>query len=147
MENKSVHELNTILKGEHMAVDAYEKFIKGADNEDIRKELESFQLDHRQHIEQLSERIMELGGHPETGTGIAGVFSNAKLAIGTMNADSTDILRKAYDGEDQGIAAVEKINKCDMDDKSRILVDDILSQDHDHLKKMAHMLAFYEERQ
>lgn len=146
MENKSVNELNTVLKGEYMAVDSYERFIKAADDDNIRNEFKNIQQDHRQHIGQLSERIAVLGGHPENGTGIAGVFSNTKLAIQTMRADSEDILKKAYDGEDQGIAAVEEIIKGDLDDESRQLVDGILSQDHDHLKKMAHMIAFYEEK-
>ena len=59
----------------------------------------------------------------------------------TNGRSSVDILKRAYDGEDKGIAAVEEVISEDLDDTSLELVKNILSQDHDHLKSMLNLMS------
>lgn len=135
------NELNTLLKGEQMAVEAYEKFISAVDNEKIRESFQQIQINHKEHAGHLSERIQNLGGVPDSNTGISGVFSNMKLGMQTNGKSSYDVLMMAYDGEDKGIAAAEEIIRGDLDDTSLVLAKDILSHDHDHLKLMLKLMS------
>lgn len=139
-------ELNTVLKGEQMAVEAYEKFITAADNEKIRESFQQIQRNHKEHAGQLAKRIQELGDVPDYSTGIYGVFSNMKLEVETNGRSSVDILKRAYDGEDKGIAAAEEVVRGDLDDTSLELVKNVLSRDHDHLKSMLSLMSDGDER-
>jgi ferritin-like protein len=140
-KNTVASELKTLLKGEQMAVESYEKFIMAADNNKIKEGLQKIQMDHKEHSSILAKRIQELGDVPEYNTGIAGVFSGMKLGIETNDKTSSDILKMAYDGEDKGIAAAEEVVRGDLDNSSMELVKNILSQDHDHLKSMLELMS------
>lgn len=148
MQQNVVKELNAVLKGERMAVESYERFIRDTKDENLRREFESFQQDHIRHAGELAARITELGGRPEGDTGVAGSMADAYWGIReTLGIKQEDILKKAYDGEDKGIAKVEEIIKGDLDDHSHQLVQRLLEEDHRHLVRMAHMLADYENKQ
>jgi len=48
MDNDSViNELNTVLRGELMAVESYDLFISNTDDDKIRKLFEQFRTDHK----------------------------------------------------------------------------------------------------
>lgn len=144
-KDKIIKELNGILKGEQIAVGSYGRYIEDVKDKDVKDEFLKIQDDHKKHIEQLSQRIQALGGKPELNTGFLGFMAEAKMAIRSLGKNETiDILESAYDGEDKGIAMVEEIKKGDLDKESAEIVNNILSEDHDHLKKMAHMIANYE---
>lgn len=134
-------ELNAVLKGEQMAVESYEKFISEADNEKIRNGFQQIQNDHKEHAGLLAQRIQDLGAVPDYNTGITGVLANMKLNVETKGKSSADILKRAYDGEDKGIAAAEEVVRGDLDDTSLELVKNILSHDHDHLKSMLSLMS------
>ncbi len=140
-KTKGIKELNTVLKGEKMAVEAYEKFISATDNEKIRESFQQIQLNHKGNADQLAERIQNLGAVPDYSTGISGVLANIMLGLETNGKNSADILKRAYDGEDKGIAAVEEVIRGDLDDTSMTLVKDILSRDHGHLKSMLALMS------
>jgi len=138
----AVKELNALLKGELMAVDAYERFIQEVEDEKVRQEFRNFQEDHMRHADELAARIRALGGKPDYSTGFAGFMAGLKAMMeGIGGMDDIDILKKAYDGEDKGIAKAEEIVRGDLDEGSKNLVNDILSTDHEHLKTMASMIA------
>lgn len=142
MENKEIaNELNKLLKGEEMAVQAYEKFIEGADNEKIRSSLQQIQKNHKLNADKLAERIQDLGEAAEYSTGMPGLFSDMKLSMEMKGKSSDEILKQAYDGEDKGIAAAEKTIKEDLDDTSMNVIHDVLSCDHDHLKAMLSLMS------
>ncbi|NJD04525.1 MAG: DUF2383 domain-containing protein [Ruminiclostridium sp.] len=144
MDNNAINHLNTLLKGEQMAVESYEKFIRASEEGKIKSGLREIQHDHREHAAKLAERIQSIGGIPEYGTGITGVISQLRLTLETKNKnDSVEILKKAYDGEDKGIAMAEKIVKSELDEESKKLLDKVLSADHDHLKSMLSLLTEY----
>ncbi len=147
MEKGAVEELNTLLKGEQMAVEAFERFIENVDNDEVKTELQNMQKDHKNNSAKIAEKIQNLGGKVGGGTGIAGVMSNLKMKLdGIDNWNTLEILQKAYDGEDQGIAAAEKSLGANMDRDSAEIMEQVLSKDHDHLKKLAKMIEKYEEK-
>lgn len=137
MENTIVNELNGLLKGEHMAIEAYERYIKEVEDGNVREELLKIQTEHKSHAGTIAERIQSLGGRPDGNTGFAGFMANTKAAVQFMGKSSTiDILKQAYDGEYKGIAMAEELVKGDLDNDSANLVQRILSADQGHLKKM-----------
>lgn len=147
MDNTQVNELNALLKGEHMAIEAYERFIHDVEDGNLKKEFQEFQKDHKRHADDLAERIRQLGGHAELGTGLAGYIASTIITLENMrNNDAKYILKNAYDGEDKGIAKAEEIVKGDLDKKSRNLVNSILSEDHDHLRRMISLLEDIENK-
>ena len=144
MESNVINHLNTLFKGEQMAIESYEKFIRSSEDDKIKSSLREIQHDHREHAIKLAERIQSIGGKPDYGTGITGAISNLRLTLETRNKNgSVEILKRAYDGEDKGIAMAEKAIKSDLDEESKKLLDGILSDDHDHLKSMLSLLTEY----
>ena len=144
MNSHVVNELNTLFKGEQMAVEAYEKFIQSSEDKKIRSSFQEIQRDHKEHAAKLAERIQSMGGRTDYGTGITGEISNLRLTLEARNKNgSVEILKRAYDGEDKGIAIAEKVVKSDLDEESKKLLDGILSTDHDHLKSMLSLLTEY----
>lgn len=142
MENKKVaNELNKLLKGEEMAVQAYEKFIEGTDDQKIRETLQQIQKNHKKNANKIADRIQALGEAAEYSTGLPGLFSDMKLGMEMKGKSSDEILKQAYDGEDKGIAAAEKVIKQDLDETSMNVIHDVLSCDHDHLKTMLSLMS------
>lgn len=149
MDDNSIQkELNALLKGEQIAAESYEKFILALEDEGIKNEFQNIQRQHKQNAAQLAERIQNIGGKPDYNTGITGVIANARLTMETKSMKSSfDILKRAYDGEDKGIAAAEEVVSSNLDEESRKLVNNILSQDHKHLKSMLSLMSDYDYTQ
>ncbi len=139
MDEPNIKTLNELLKGEHMAIKGYESVLPYL-SESCRKEISSIIRDHKEHALEIADRITQLGGIPEESTGIAGAMSQMKLKAESMVRDEKSILTKLYDGEDQGIAAVEKVSEGDLDRTSMEMVRKILRTDHDHLKKLQQLI-------
>lgn len=136
--------LNTILQGEHMAIDIYHTYINNLNDSKLKEHLQEFQQDHKLHAIKLASRIQDLGGSPDESRGMAGFFAKTGAKLDTLtDVNPMDLLRKLYDGEDQGIARTEQIMRGVLDDSSLEIVEDIISEDHDHLKKMEKLLAEY----
>lgn len=146
MENTAVNELNAILKGEHMAIESYDKYIHAVEDDYVRNEFYKILDDHKKHANLLESRIKELGGEPKEKLGLVGIMANTKIAVQTMgDKKAIDLVKQAYDGEDKGIAMAEEIIKGDLDEKSTKLMNDILSKEHDHLRNMNNMIAELEK--
>ncbi|AUS95956.1 rubrerythrin family protein [Clostridium thermosuccinogenes] len=146
MDNPAITELNALLKGEEMAIHAYDRFINDVEDIDAKNQLKKFQSDHKKHSEILAKRIADLGGQPQHGTGTAGMMASVKGMMEELKGRSTaEILKDAYDGEDKGIAAAEEVVKGDLDSESSRIVNQILTEDHAHLREMAKLINKYEE--
>ncbi|WP_010239657.1 DUF2383 domain-containing protein [Clostridium arbusti] len=141
-KSTSISELNAILKGEYMAIDSYEKYIKNISDSIIKAELQKIQKEHKRHAIKLSERIQTLGGNPVSSVGITGkvveTMSNIK-DIGTK--DPVDYLKKAHHGEYMGIKIASKIIKGDLDKDSLNLVDSMLNEDRNHVDALSGMIT------
>jgi len=141
LENRTVETLNDLLKGEEMAVKSYAKFIQETTDESLKEKFREIQKDHNKHSELITERIIELGGTPKYGTGMAGVMADVKHAFESMGGRTNhDILKDAWHGEDQGVALAEKIADEKLDEKSLKIVHDILQVDHEHIKTLEKLL-------
>lgn len=141
MEKRTVDTLNNLLKGEEMAITSYSKFIHEASDDSLEKQFKEIQKDHNKHSELISERIIELGGTPKYGTGMAGIMSDVKYAFESVGGRTNhEILKDAWHGEDQGVALAEKIADGKLDEKSLKLVHDIIQVDHDHIKSLEKLL-------
>lgn len=143
MDKTCINELNALLKGEHMAIDGYEKYIQSTGEPNIKGELQKIQQDHKMHAIKISERIQSLGGRPVDGVGVMGrvaeTVSNIK-DIGIGNRDSATILRDAYTGENNGINMANELVKGDLDTDSMNLVNGILNEDRNHLNTLDNMI-------
>jgi len=139
MNKTTIKELNTLLKGEFMAVDGYGKYIQKLKGEDsnIVQEFQDIQSDHRKHIEKISQRVQDLGGKPVKNTGMMGKMAEMYSSMKNMRKDKIEEVTKlAYEGENKGIKMAKEISKGDLDSGSATLINEILSQDQKHLNTL-----------
>ncbi len=122
-----------------MAIRGYESAMPYL-SENTRKEISGIIRDHKEHALEISDRITKLGGMPVESTGMAGAMSQIMLKAEGLVQDEKSMLTKLYDGEDQGIAAVEKVSEGDLDKTSMEMVQKMLRTDHDHLKKLQQLI-------
>jgi len=138
----SIQELNTLLKGEYMAIESYERFIQNAEDEKAKAELQKIQKDHKQHAILIAERIQNLGGRPVDGVGMMGEMAQMFDTIKNLHnqKDTRFILHDAYEGEQKGIQMAEEIAKGDLDKESENLIKKILKEDRKHVKSLEKLL-------
>lgn len=142
MKNSTItKELNAILKGEFMAIDFYEEYMKKIDDENIKSKLQEIQQDHKHHSLLLSDRIVDLGGHPAHGVGLGGKMAELMNNVKHMKKSTiASYLEEAKQGEDKGIAMSREVVRGDLDKKSMNLVQDILDTDDKHVDTLDSML-------
>lgn len=146
MQNKtSEKELNAFLKGEHMAIDGYEKYIQSVSEENVKNQLQNIQKDHKQHAIQVAERIQDLGGKPEDGVGVAGKMAEAVSNVKDMGrVDTLSVLKQAYEGEMTGIKMADELVKGDLDQDSANIVNNILNVDKGHLNVLDNLIKSHD---
>jgi bacterioferritin len=131
-EEQLIDTLNELLKGEHMAIHIYDKTKGLQQDSQVANMLNKFESDHERHAEQLTQRIYELGGNPNTNTGLSGLMANLTSMINSIRGPK-QLLEQVYDGEDKGIHAYEeRLNS--LDPVSQDTVRQIMKEDHEHLK-------------
>ncbi|MEG6616025.1 DUF2383 domain-containing protein [Peptococcaceae bacterium 1198_IL3148] len=132
--DKQVDVLNKVLIGEHMAIDFYNMIIEKLDNEDLRQLLVQIQQQHEKHVLNLTQRIKDIGGSVEDDLGVKGMLAKSMFKLQTLGKlDELDALMTLYDGEDKGTASTENLMD-QLDQENKKLVEENLSEDHDHLK-------------
>lgn len=132
MRDKQIDKLNELLTGEKMAIDIYNKTKNIQGDNQVQEMLNKFQKDHEGHAQDLEKRIKELGGKPETGTGISGIMAEGMAIINSIRGPE-HLLEQVYEGEDKGVHAYEdRIDE--LDQKSKVLITDIMNKDHEHLQ-------------
>ena len=70
MNHQYINTLNELLKGEHMAIQVYQKTKEIQGDGQVKEMLEKFEKDHKRHAQLLAQRIRELGGKPDPKTGL-----------------------------------------------------------------------------
>lgn len=142
MKKSTVNELNAFLKGEHMAIDAYEKYLEKINTPYIKSEFEQIRKDHERHAVLLSERIELIGGKPVNGVGFTGKIAEVMSSVkGIGKTDEKFIIKDAYHGENMGIEMAEEIIKGDLDEKSNKLIGEILEKDRSHLDTLKNLMG------
>lgn len=128
----SIDTLNELLKGEHMAINIYDRTKGMQEDARVADMLSQFEQDHKRHADQISQRIKDLGGSPDDKTGISGVMADVMSMINSLRGPE-QLLKQVYDGEDKGIHAYEdRIDE--IDPTSQAVVRQIMQEDHEHLK-------------
>ncbi len=136
VDKKVVKELNAYLKGEYMAIKAYDEFLDRIRDPEIKEELESIQEDHIKHAALVSRRIINLGGKPVKGPGWIGAMADIKKLARRNSEAANDILTDAGVGEYRGIRMAEEVVKGDLDEESLGLIKDILDEDRGHVGRL-----------
>ena len=137
MDRKVVNELNAYLKGEYMAIKAYDNFINRIKEPAMRLELQKIQKDHKQHAVKVSGRIRDLGGTPAKGPGLMGTMADMKNLLKRNSDDTKFILQDANNGEYRGIKMAEEVVKGDLDAESLKLVKGLLEEDRSHVGRLS----------
>ena len=136
--DSSITELNTLLMGEHMAIQSYEHFLQQVKDDSVKKKFQKIQQDHKFHAMKIAAQIQNLGGRPINDPPI---MAEAMLALKSLHKKDVDsIIKDAYVGQKRGIEKSEEIVKGDLDQESMDLVKAILQEDQTHLTMLEELI-------
>ncbi|MFY9385462.1 MAG: DUF2383 domain-containing protein, partial [Dethiobacteria bacterium] len=130
-----------LLQGEYMAVESFNNFISRLEDEKVEQSFKELQKQHRENIDKLASYIQDIGGRPEENLGLKGKMGDVKINMELgSNADTVEIIKKAVEGETQGVNMAEKVLRGDLDDKSRDIAGEILHKDRSSIDKLNSLL-------
>lgn len=141
MKHNITEELNVFLKGNLMAIHAYDNYIHRIEDTEIKQYFQQIQKEHKQHATMIAERIQDLDGMPVDDVGIMGNAAELMSTIKNPTSDPADILKDALVGEHRGIEKSKELLNGDLDPESLALVEKILNADEQHvdlLDKLTH---------
>lgn len=141
MKHNITDELNVFLKGNFMAIHAYDNYIHRMQDTEIKQYLQQIQKNHKQHATMIAERIQDLDGIPVDDVGFMGSAAELMHSIKSSTYDPADILKDALVGEHRGIEKSKELLNGDLDPESLALVEKILNVDEQHidlLDKLTH---------
>lgn len=142
MKTDVIKELNTFLKGNFMAIHAYEKYIHHIKDDKIKQVLQKIQQSHKRHATMIAKRIQDLEGIPVDDAGMMGNVAELINKIKGSTKDSAHIIKDALVGEHRGIEKSKELLNDDLDSESLTLVKHILNVDEKHvelLDKLIHL--------
>ncbi len=138
---ESIKSLNQLLQGEYMAVDAFNIFISKIEEDEVKKTFQQVQDNHRDNIKTLANFIQNMGGQPDENLGLKGNMADMKINIEIgSKADTSRVVKKAIEGETQGINMAEKVLRGNLDDRSRDIAGEILHKDRSALDKLRSLM-------
>ena len=144
MDNNSetTKALNELLQGEYMAVESFNNFISRLEDENAKKTLQEIQKQHRENIDKLASYIQDIGGQPDENLGMKGKMGDIKLNMDLgSSSDMKEIVKKAIEGETQGVNMAEKVLRGDLDYRSRDIAGEILEKDRKSIEKLKNLLS------
>lgn len=132
--------LNTILQGEHMAIEQYQACIDALQDSPLRNHLTAILSDHKKHATRISYYIQTNGGKVKEGTGIVGMVADWKTRLTNLGEISpNDMLERLYSGQDKGLARAVKYSEQYLNSAEKEVLEPIFSEDHDHLKQLQNL--------
>ncbi|MDF2606080.1 MAG: Ferritin-like domain protein [Bacillales bacterium] len=138
--NKTIKELNKLLKGQYMGIHSYENYLETTINPMLREELIDIQKIHREHADIIIERIHQLGGTAVNSTGIVGTITEFSMELSGYPTKSKDIIKGAIKGEHMGLSALEKFLTNETDPTTGEVVEKILSKDRSIVDRLKVLL-------
>ena len=138
--NNDIKELNTALKGEHMAIESFDYYIQDAKDEDTKKSLMDMQQQHKFHAMQLSERIQHLGGNPVNSSGVTGVMAELKNKVTPKKYVDNNMIKSIVQGEELGIQAYGDIMANMSDASNQKLTEEMLIESVRIVEKLNQMV-------
>lgn len=134
---ESIKPLNQLLQGEYMAVEAFNLFISNIEDEKVKTTFQEIQDNHRNNIKTLANYIQNIGGQPHENLGLKGTYADIKMNFQLdKNEDTSYVIKKAIEGEVQGLNMAEKVLRGKLDNKSRDIAGEILHKDRNTLDKL-----------
>lgn len=134
-------ELNTILKGESMAIDAYSNYICNISDSNIKAKLYDILNDHKKQSRLLSNRIRQLGGNPSNNLNFLSKISSSISHLSNVGSNSSTLVKKALAGESNGIKIVSKLCENSLDNSNKTLVNSMLNEDKTHLATLSSLAS------
>jgi len=139
--SETIKALNELLQGEYMAVESFNNFISRLGDENTKKTLQEIQKQHRENIDKLASYIQTIGGQPDENLGMKGKMGDIKLNMELgSGTDTSEIIKKAIEGETQGVNMAEKVLRGDLDDRSRDIAGEILKKDRKSIEKLKSLI-------
>lgn len=84
---KVLEGLNDLLRLDHDAIGAYQVAMEKLENREWADQIAGFAADHRRHIRELNQLIVELGGTPANEPHLTGPFREAIQSLGALGGD------------------------------------------------------------
>ena len=100
--NKNIDQLNSFLRGERSAVEAYRKALGKIDDGPISEQLQACMESHQKRVEALTARIATLGGKPSETSGPWGAMTGAIADTAAIFSEKAAIAA-LESGEDHGL--------------------------------------------
>jgi bacterioferritin len=138
--NHDIKELNTALKGEYMAIQGFDHYIKDTKDPGAKKKLMDLQQEHQFHAIQLSERIQQLGGNPVNSSGVIGIMAEIKSLAAPNKYIDNNIIKSAVQGEEMGIQAYSEIMHNLTDAKNQKLAEEMLIENVRIVEKLNQLI-------
>ena len=138
--NNDIKELNTALKGEHMAIESFDHYIQDAADQNTKKNLMDLQQQHQFHAMQLSERIEQLGGNPINTSGMIGVMAEIKNKVTPKKYIDNNMIKSAVEGEEMGIQAYSEIMANLSDPSNQRLTEEMMIENIRIVEKLNQMI-------
>lgn len=101
------NELNTLIRLNFDAIEAYTSAIERLENADYRQTLEEFRADHIRHVDELKELVHWMGAAPAKTGDAMQILTRGKVALGNLRGDK-GILQAMKSNEDNTNAVYEK---------------------------------------
>lgn len=138
LDNKDemIKSLNKLLQGEYMAIESFNNFISRLKDENTKATFQDIQKQHRKNTEILANYIQDVGGRPDENLGIKGKMGDFMLNLELGSSIDYDVIKKAIDGETQGVNMAEKVLRGNLDTKSRDVAGEILQRDRKSIEKL-----------
>ncbi len=129
-----VIELNRVLKGTQMGLEAFENLQKKAKDNSLKQIFLQVQATYLMHSNILKERIDQLGGIPKEQVGLIGTLSQIYENIKNLTVDSDEeVLNEAYKACKTGFTMGDRFieDNNNLDSTSREIIEKIIQDNKD----------------
>jgi bacterioferritin len=129
-----VIELNRVLKGIQMGLEAFESLQKKTKDNSLKQIFLQVQATYLMHSNILKERIDQLGGIPKEQVGLIGTLSQIYENIKNLTVDSDEeVLNEAYKACKTGFTMGDRFieDNNNLDSTSREIIEKIVQDNKD----------------
>lgn len=120
-KNASIAKLEVCLQGELSAVETYELALKSVDHVGLHHTFQEILGSHARRVDQLTEKMGQLGAEPPKSSGLWGAFAKAVQTGADLLGDRTAIAA-LEEGEDRGLKLYAD-GLSDVDPKTRTFIE------------------------
>jgi hypothetical protein len=128
-KNKNVEQLNTFLRGERAAVDAYRQALARITGGPLRAQLQSCLDSHQKRVEALIVRVTSLGGEASETSGAWGTMM-AAIEAGAAAFSEEAAIAALETGEDHGLADYQRdLSKLSAEERGLVFTELLPAQE------------------